>query len=401
MRALPPIKILNDVIFLSFQEPKLETVTRETIETFKGQRSEYKVTTEKKNCDEKCPAEVVHAVLDKSKRTPEKKVIPSHMIMVPKLTVLILQKDPKMSFTMECLKVHNECRQKHGCPPLKLNKDICRISQLWADVLIRRSVPQQSNNTDYGEHIFSCESKNLNFTVSAREVVEKWYSEIKDHVFGEEPEDLKTGHFSQVIWKKTRELGVGFAKSKGRVVVVTNYYPPGNYVGNFAECVPPPLPSPPSTPASPDNNNTYAIENKMNALAIKNNAKKGAAENFEIDFLNKHNEFRRLHGVPPLKLDRKLCKYSDSWAEYLAQKNILQHRPESNYGENLFSVRLSNQKFVIKGDEPVIHWYNDMKDYPFGKEPKNLKKGGHFTQVVWRTSEFLGLLHQLKLYDCM
>ncbi|CAH0545884.1 unnamed protein product [Brassicogethes aeneus] len=344
------------------EEPTLETVTRETIETFRGQRTEYKVTTEKKDCDNKCPPDVLKAVLQQNKKT--------------------VNKNPKMNFTLECLKAHNECRLKHGCKPLKLNKDICKISQQWADVLIRRNAPQQSNNRDLGENIYSCQSTDSNFNISGKEVVETWYSEIQNHQFGVEPKDLKTGHFTQVVWKDSRELGVGFAKSGGKIIVVTNYEPPGNFIGQFSDNVPSFI---------SENNNTYTVENNMPPPCIKSNLKKGTAENFEVDFLNKHNELRKLHGVPPLKLDRKLCKYSETWAEYLATKNVLQHRPESNYGENIFSVCSTEAKFCIKGEEPVVHWYNDMKNYPFGKEPKNLKKGGHFTQVIWKSSEYLGV----------
>lgn len=42
------------------------------------------------------------------------------------------------------------------------------------------------------------------------------------------------------MWKDSRELGVAVARSKtGQVFVVANYSPPGNFVGCFAENVPP------------------------------------------------------------------------------------------------------------------------------------------------------------------
>lgn len=56
------------------QEPKLETITRETIETFRGQRTECKFTTEKKDFEDKLPADLIEALTDKAKRTPKKGV---------------------------------------------------------------------------------------------------------------------------------------------------------------------------------------------------------------------------------------------------------------------------------------------------------------------------------------
>lgn len=69
--------------------------------------------------------------------------------------------------------------------------------------------------------------------------MDAWYDEIKQHTFGVEPKTTGTGHFTQVIWTDSTQLGVGVSKnSKGQVFVVCNYDPPGNYVGQYAEKVP-------------------------------------------------------------------------------------------------------------------------------------------------------------------
>lgn len=43
------------------------------------------------------------------------------------------------------------------------------------------------------------------------------------------------GHFTQVVWKSTKYVGMGIAKSNthGSVVIVANYLPPGNFIGQF------------------------------------------------------------------------------------------------------------------------------------------------------------------------
>ena len=42
----------------------------------------------------------------------------------------------------------------------------------------------------------------------------------------------KSGHYTQVIWKNSTEVGCGSALSKsGAFFFVCNYDPPGNYIG--------------------------------------------------------------------------------------------------------------------------------------------------------------------------
>ena len=49
---------------------------------------------------------------------------------------------------------------------------------------------------------------------------------------------LGTGHFTQVVWKNTRDIGIGKAFGKdGRVFVCVNYHPPGNVIGRFKDNV--------------------------------------------------------------------------------------------------------------------------------------------------------------------
>jgi len=65
-----------------------------------------------------------------------------------------------------------------------------------------------------------------------------WYDEIKDYDFKNPGFKSGTGHFTQVIWKGSEEVGFGLAQSKnGSWYSVANYYPPGNYMGKFPQNV--------------------------------------------------------------------------------------------------------------------------------------------------------------------
>lgn len=125
-----------------------------------------------------------------------------------------LKKSTFNDFERDCLKAHNDYRAKHGVSPLKLNKKLCRFAEEWAKIIASRSAPAHRNNSPYGENIFCSWSSCNNVVVKGWEPVEHWYSEGETHTFGKEPTTLKTGHFTQVVWKDSRELGVGQARNR-------------------------------------------------------------------------------------------------------------------------------------------------------------------------------------------
>ena len=72
-----------------------------------------------------------------------------------------------------------------------------------------------------------------------QKATQDWYDEIKYYNFNRPGFSSQTGHFTQVVWKKSTRLGVGigFSSDDRKVYVVTNYSPPGNFQGQFGENV--------------------------------------------------------------------------------------------------------------------------------------------------------------------
>nr|XP_045609393.1 uncharacterized protein LOC123765045 isoform X5 [Procambarus clarkii] len=142
-------------------------------------------------------------------------------------------------FAKECLKSHNDYRAKHGAPPLKLSKKLSKYAEEWAKTIAKKETLQHRPNNSYGENLYCAWSSNPKHKIKGSEAVDSWYSEIKDFTFGREPSDLRAGHFTQVVWMDSTELGVAIARSKsGKIFVVANYSPAGNFVGSFATKVP-------------------------------------------------------------------------------------------------------------------------------------------------------------------
>ncbi|XP_063835531.1 uncharacterized protein LOC135084685 isoform X1 [Ostrinia nubilalis] len=303
-------------------------------------------------------------------------------------------------FENEALEVHNEYRRDHGVAPLVLSKDISKISQKWAEELAKRDAMAYSLNQKYGESVYCGWSADPNTKIKARDCVDKWYSEINEFSFGRDPDVLTCGHFTQIVWKDTKELGVGSAKSKsGKLYVVCNYYPPGNFSGQFSKNVLPPGAMQFRTnsytreannnlapPASPNRNS----KNFASDLVSKFKSTSISGDKFEDEFLKAHNEYRRKHGVPPLELSKKLSKYAEEWAKTIAKKGNMEHREQNDYGENIFFAWSSDPNFTVSGKDPVDKWYSEIKDHSFGREPTSLGSG-HFTQVIWEDTKEVGV----------
>lgn len=135
-------------------------------------------------------------------------------------------------FDAAVLEEHNRLRAKHSAAPLTLDPAISQYAQEWANNIASRNVMQHRSNNRYGENIYACFGKT---NLTGQEVVHSWYNEIKDYRFGESnPSNFgKVGHFTQVVWKNSKRLGVGMAKNGNNVYVVCNYDPPGNFGGQY------------------------------------------------------------------------------------------------------------------------------------------------------------------------
>lgn len=75
--------------------------------------------------------------------------------------------------------------------------------------------------------------------------IKTFYNEIKFYDWNNPVFSMKTGHFTQVVWKSSIEIGVGIAtypdqRYAHRTVVCISYRPPGNVEGQFRQNVLPP-----------------------------------------------------------------------------------------------------------------------------------------------------------------
>ncbi|XP_016956504.1 Golgi-associated plant pathogenesis-related protein 1 isoform X1 [Drosophila biarmipes] len=139
-------------------------------------------------------------------------------------------------FEQEVLNAHNSYRAKHGASPLKLSPKLNQLASEWAKYLLSRNCMEHRPNSGFGENIYMASGGNL----EGSDAVRSWYEEIRHFNWNNPSFQGNTGHFTQVVWKSSTELGVGFARRGNTIYIVCNYNPPGNYNNLYKENVDPP-----------------------------------------------------------------------------------------------------------------------------------------------------------------
>lgn len=139
---------------------------------------------------------------------------------------------PADPFARAFLEAHNAARAKNCAPPLTWSPKIAQVAQAWANHLEAKGcVFGHSGNEKYGENLGAGSIGALD----PRSTVDMWYDEIKLYKFPDGGFSMRTGHFTQLVWQDTRQVGCGHVQCKGNDIFVCNYDPPGNWEGQYRQ----------------------------------------------------------------------------------------------------------------------------------------------------------------------
>jgi uncharacterized protein YkwD len=127
----------------------------------------------------------------------------------------------------DMLAAHNAVRRQVGVPPLSWSDRLAAAAQEWANVLLKRMEFRRNPRTRYGENLWEI----VGDKGTPKEVVDDWASEAKDYRYSSNTCHGICGHYTQIVWRNTRQVGCAVARGGGREVWVCEYDPPGNYVG--------------------------------------------------------------------------------------------------------------------------------------------------------------------------
>tara|TARA_B100000524_G_scaffold348003_1_gene251268 strand:+ start:2823 stop:3347 length:525 start_codon:yes stop_codon:yes gene_type:complete len=136
------------------------------------------------------------------------------------------------------LKVHNQEREQLGLKKLKWSISLQIDAENYAKYLAKTKRFKHSRKNNDGENLYmQYDSKSIAenpFEIASL----AWLDEKKDYKYAKigdkKNSNVMIGHYTQMIWEETTEIGIGaYVNKKGEIYVVARYHPAGNWSGEF------------------------------------------------------------------------------------------------------------------------------------------------------------------------
>ena len=139
-------------------------------------------------------------------------------------------------FAAELLTAHNQERANFGSAPLSWSPDLARDAQVWANRLAREGRMRHGSQFErkgQGENLWMGTAGYYSLT----QMMSYFIAEKRDFKHGEFPHVSRTGqwrdvgHYTQIVWADTREVGCAVARGGRDEFLVCRYWPAGNTYG--------------------------------------------------------------------------------------------------------------------------------------------------------------------------
>lgn len=145
----------------------------------------------------------------------------------------VAQANAPTEMAQELLATHNRYRQAVGVDPLAWSDSLANSAQQWANHLAATNSFEHSQG-NYGENLWMGSAGRYSYT----RMVQAWGDEQEYFIPGEPFPNVSTtgnwadvGHYTQIVWADTREVGCATARANGWDYLVCQYNPPGNFRG--------------------------------------------------------------------------------------------------------------------------------------------------------------------------
>lgn len=137
-------------------------------------------------------------------------------------------------FAERLLLAHNLERDRASVPRLNWSPRLAAQAQAWAATLARSNrFEHAADAAGAGENLWMGTAGRF----SPEDMIDGFVAERRHFRPGRFPDVSTTGnwydigHYTQLIWRDTQEVGCAVARGEGSDILVCRYYPAGNMVG--------------------------------------------------------------------------------------------------------------------------------------------------------------------------
>ncbi|KAL9983951.1 hypothetical protein ACROYT_G006200 [Oculina patagonica] len=318
------------------------------------------------------------------------------------LAAILALSNGTMPFKDQCIYWHNYFRTLHQVPNVTWSMSLQKEAEDWVKYL--------ADNNKF--HHSSKNPGNLYLSVyRPREYCSDaiwWFHWEEKYYNYSNPKYYKAaGHFTQVLWKNSKQIGAAWAIRKdGRLVISIKYNPGGNYIGFFgknvkrptAQLLGPEWPYRPSkrfrcpadavlTPKPttiPTTEPTTTPPTTTPTTKPTTKPDSGGTMPFIHQCIYWHNYFRTLHQVPFVTWSLSLQKEAQDWVKYLAENNTSEYN-KSNSGNLYISTKIPREYC-----SEAVWWLHSQEKYYNFSNPRYVKAARNFTQMVWKNVDHIG-----------
>lgn len=185
----------------------------------------------------------IYAPMDGSKKRVASLVGALGMLCATGIAVAASASSPQaasdLHLAVRMLKTHNDERARLNLPKLKWNVHLEDEAREWANELSRRGRLEHAEKAvrnGTGENLWMGTAGNW----PVETMVGMFIDERKNYRHEPLPNISRTGdwkdvgHYTQVVWRNTQEVGCAVVTARGNDVLVCRYWPAGNVWGQRA-----------------------------------------------------------------------------------------------------------------------------------------------------------------------
>ncbi|CAO2163612.1 unnamed protein product [Urochloa humidicola] len=137
----------------------------------------------------------------------------------------------------EFLSLHNDARREVGVEDVVWDETVAAFARAYAarragDCSVVHSENAERWRLNYGENIAGGTGLTVAGAVQMWVREKQYYDSASGMCMIGRPEELKCGHYTQVVWRNTKAIGCARVLcDNGGVFVTCNYTPAGNVIG--------------------------------------------------------------------------------------------------------------------------------------------------------------------------